>query len=106
MDGEHVSLDVQRRTLEVWGPEHFLLMTDRLPGQHLAGRALHKQSGSRLVYNDGGMVAGGSTNLRDQLYSLRDMEVPEPWVTQLAISTPSIVLEQLADRHSRIRDAK
>ncbi len=91
-DGEHVDLAISTRTVEVMGADKFLLMTDRIQSRRLGGHTLRKRNDSSLLYQEGGIVAGGSQTPVQQIQNLRLWGVPESDIRQVAFENAARLL--------------
>lgn len=91
-DGDHVDLEISKRTVELVGAENFLLMTDRIQGQVLGGQRLTKSNENSLLYQQEGIVAGGSQFVVQQLYNMRQVGIPEHAIQQIGLTNPARVL--------------
>jgi N-acetylglucosamine-6-phosphate deacetylase len=76
-DGEHVDLAISTRTVELLGAENFMMMTDRIQSRRLAGQVLSRRTDSSLLYQEKGIVAGGSQTPAQQVQNLRLWGMPE-----------------------------
>lgn len=101
-DGEHVDLAIVKKTVELLGAENMLMMTDSIESKRLAGRALHMQSDSTLLYQDQGIVAAGSQGVGKQIRNMVAMNLSEQEIDLITHGTPSNILEQ----HSRYIESK
>ncbi|NYV75607.1 N-acetylglucosamine-6-phosphate deacetylase [Streptomyces sp. UH6] len=72
-DGDHVDLEICRRTLDHLGPERLIGITDDIAVPFLAGEELHHREGSGLWYRSDGIVAAGSGELATQRRNLRSL---------------------------------
>lgn len=59
-DGDHVDLEICRRTLDELGPDRLIGITDDIERADLAGEALHHRPGNDLWYRSDGIVAAGT----------------------------------------------
>lgn len=74
-DGEHVDLQVLKRTFEIFGVENFLMMTDCIESKRLAGRELTMKPDSTLLYQSEGIVAAGSQGVIRQIRNLASISL-------------------------------
>jgi phosphoheptose isomerase/N-acetylglucosamine-6-phosphate deacetylase len=72
-DGEHVDLEVCRRTVEFLGCERLIAITDDTEAAEMAGESLTKRPGSTLLFRDDGRVAAGSSGVAAQERNLRSL---------------------------------
>jgi N-acetylglucosamine-6-phosphate deacetylase len=91
-DGEHVDPVYCRRTVELAGAEAIVAMTDRTDVDRLAGEPLHKLEASSLWYQQGDVVAAGSTTVARQAANMRALELDEDVIRQLTVTNPRRVL--------------
>ncbi len=93
-DGEHVDLAIVKKTVEMVGAENMLMMTDSVESGRLAGRSLHRQEDSTLLYQDEGIVAAGSQSVLRQIENLLLIGVTPKEVRQLVSIVPASILEK------------
>jgi len=91
-DGEHVDLAISKRTVELMGSDLFMLMTDRIQSKVLGGQLLHQRNDSTLLYQDRGIVAGGSQALAQQIHNMRMCGFAEADIRRIACEVPAGVL--------------
>lgn len=91
-DGEHVALEVCRRTVEYLGRGNLMAMTDSTEVSEMAGEKLHFRDGSRLLYRDDEVVAAGTSGLSRQLANMRSIGIDEGDIESLFVDTPLRVL--------------
>jgi N-acetylglucosamine-6-phosphate deacetylase len=91
-DGEHVDPVYCGRTVELAGSEAIVAMTDRTEVDRLAGEPLHRLEASNLWYQDGDVVAAGSTPVGRQAANMRALGLSEDVVRQLTVTNPRRVL--------------
>jgi N-acetylglucosamine-6-phosphate deacetylase len=91
-DGEHVDPVYCRRTVKLAGAEAIVAMTDRTDVDRLAGEPLHKLEASNLWYQDGDVVAAGSTPVARQAANMRALGLGEDVIRQLTVTNPRRVL--------------
>lgn len=72
-DGEHVDLEVCRRTVEFLGSERLIAITDDTESTEMAGESLSRRPGSSLLFRDDGRVAAGSSGTLVQDANLRSL---------------------------------
>lgn len=73
-DGEHVDLEICRRTVEFLGVERLIAITDDTESLEMAGESLYRRSGSTLLFRDDGRVAAGSGGVATQERNLRSID--------------------------------
>ncbi len=66
-DGEHVDLSICKKAVALLGSENLMLMTDRIQSEILGGQHLHSVDENSLLYQSGGIVAGGSQAVMRQI---------------------------------------
>ena len=97
-DGEHVDLAISKRIVELVGANKFLMMTDQIQSRRLAGFNLVKRHDSNLLYQQKGIVAGGSQSMEQQIQNMRIVGIPDADIRQIAQHNPAQLLGiQLAD---------
>lgn len=101
-DGEHVDLAVVKKAVELIGAENVLMMTDSIESKCLAGRSLHTQPDSTLLYQDDGIVAAGSQNINRQIENMICMGLSEKQINCISHLVP----QQLLTRHNSYRHAQ
>ncbi|MER5769754.1 amidohydrolase family protein [Streptomyces sp. NPDC001985] len=69
-DGDHVDLEICRRTLDFLGSEKIIGITDDTERPFLAGEELHQRSGNGLWYRSDGIVAAGTGSFSRQCENL------------------------------------
>ncbi|MBI1926072.1 hypothetical protein HYR99_17695 [Candidatus Poribacteria bacterium] len=92
-DGEHVDLEISKRTIEILGSEHLMIMTDRIPNGVSGGQQLHQPPGSTLLYQNQGIVAGGSQSLSQQIQNMRSIGIAEEDIRNIVCLVPAGVLK-------------
>lgn len=70
-DGEHVDLEICRRTVEFVGSERLIAITDDTESTEMAGESLSRRPGSTLLFRDDGKVAAGSSGVGVQAENMR-----------------------------------
>jgi N-acetylglucosamine-6-phosphate deacetylase len=93
-DGEHVDLAIVKKAVELIGAENMLMMTDSIESKRLAGRHLHMLKDSTLLYQDEGIVAAGSQNIRQQIDNMVKIGLNLNQIEQITHIVPSQVLKQ------------
>jgi len=76
-DGEHVDLEICRRTVEFLGPERIIAITDDTESAEMAGESLSKRPGSTLLFRDDGRVAAGSSGAVVQERNMRSIGIAD-----------------------------
>jgi phosphoheptose isomerase len=76
-DGEHVDLEICRRTVEFLGSERLIAITDDTERLDMAGESLSRRPGSSLLFRDDGRVAAGSSGAQAQERNMRAIEATE-----------------------------
>lgn len=94
-DGDHVDLEVCRRTLEHLGPERVIGITDDTGIPFLAGEELHHREGSGLWYRSDGIVAAGSRGLAAQRRNLAGLTTDDTAFDHLFRRNPRRALTPL-----------
>lgn len=102
-DGEHVDLYVISKAAPLIGTENMLMMTDSIESMTLGGRRLHTEAGSSLLYQDEGIVACGSKNVKDQICNMLDIGFSAQDIRLITQTTPNQLLryEQTTSRHNK-----
>jgi N-acetylglucosamine-6-phosphate deacetylase len=91
-DGEHVDLKIIKRAVELIGAENIVVMTDSIESKRLAGRTLHTQPDSTLLYQDNGIVAAGSQTMRKQIENMLFIGLSDEEIMSITNRVPSMVL--------------
>lgn len=92
-DGEHVDLAIIKKTVELVGSNNLLLMTDSIESKQLAGRQLHMEKCSTLLYQDDGIVAAGSQPLQQQKENMLKIGLSETDIMNILCHNPAQVLK-------------
>jgi N-acetylglucosamine-6-phosphate deacetylase len=93
-DGEHVDLAIVKKSVELIGAENMLMMTDSIESKRLAGRHLHMLRESTLLYQDEGIVAAGSQNIRQQISNMIRIGLSLEQIEQITHIVPSFVFKK------------
>lgn len=93
-DGEHVDLAVVKKAVELAGAENMLMMTDSIESKRLAGRQLHMQEGSTLLYQDEGIVAAGSQNVFQQIQNMFSIGLSLTEIELITHTVPTNIIKQ------------
>ena len=101
-DGEHVDLEVVKRTVELVGAENLLMMTDSIESKRLAGRQLYMKDDSSLLYQDEGIVAAGSQNVSKQIRNMLKIGLSKD---EISIITEQVPTELLKRRYDAVKNA-
>ena len=72
-DGDHVDLDICKKTVELIGSQNIMLMTDRIQSKVLGGQELGQNSDNSLLYQSRGIVAGGSQSVVNQIGNMMEI---------------------------------
>ncbi|AHH99112.1 hypothetical protein KALB_5751 [Kutzneria albida DSM 43870] len=70
-DGDHVDLEICRRTLDYLGPHRLIGITDDTERPFMAGEHLQLRAGNGLWYRSDGIVAAGTGYIAKQCENLR-----------------------------------
>lgn len=93
-DGEHVDLEIVKKTVELLGAENMLMMTDSIESHCLAGRKLQMHDGSSLLYQDEGIVAAGSQGIDRQIQNMISMGLSNHQIELITQTVASNLLVQ------------
>jgi N-acetylglucosamine-6-phosphate deacetylase len=91
-DGDHVDIEICKRTIEFVGADNIMLMTDRIQSEILAGQRLEKNDSNSLLYQRAGIVAGGTQSIMRQLGNLMTVGVPSSDILKLSHGTANLAL--------------
>lgn len=72
-DGEHVDLEIVKKTVALVGSKNLLMMTDSIESKILSGKKLIMNPNSTLLYQQDGIVAAGSQNVSKQIQNMADI---------------------------------
>lgn len=86
-DGDHVDLEVCRRTVEFVGADNLMLMTDRIQSEILAGQRLRRNNENTLLYQAKGIVAGGTLSVMRQIGNMLNVGLDPESVLSISHST-------------------
>ncbi|MGK4585455.1 hypothetical protein [Kitasatospora sp. HPMI-4] len=86
-DGEHVDLAIATRAVQLVGPEHAMMMTDRCDSARLGGQVLSQGEENGLWYQENGVVAAGSQPLAQQLRNALGQRIEGEQLWNLAAGT-------------------
>lgn len=93
-DGEHVDLDIVKKTIELVGADNMLMMTDSIESKRLAGRNLRVYEGSTLLYQNEDIVAAGSQNVDKQINNMCSMGLTTEEIFAIAVGNPNLLLSK------------
>lgn len=99
-DGDHVDIDVCRKSVGLIGADNVLLMTDRISGKRFGGRLLQSHADNSLLYQDQGIVAGGTQSVVSQLGNMMRAGMNSGDIHQIAYVNPHALLRELYGRRS------
>ena len=91
-DGEHVDLAISKRIVDLVGANYFLLMTDQIQSRVLAGRRLTEHADNTLLYQEKGIVAGGSQPVARQIANMRGAGFTKETIRKIAVWNPNMLL--------------
>lgn len=87
-DGEHVDLEVCKRTVELVGSRNIMMMTDRIQSRVLAGQTLSARADTGLLYQADGVVAGGTSAPWQQVENMRRIGLSNAQIVDICRRTP------------------
>ncbi len=93
-DGEHVDLLIVKKLVELIQAQNIILMTDSIESRFLAGRKLHQEEGSTLLYQDNGIVAVGSCQLNTQIENMFQVGLLSEQIKLITNIVPSELLNK------------
>jgi hypothetical protein len=94
-DGDHVDLEICKKTVEYLTPANLIGITDDTPVSVLAGEVLHQQGDHGLWYRSDGIVAAGSVPWREQLKNLARIGVDAEGQRMMFVDNPHLALRQI-----------
>jgi N-acetylglucosamine-6-phosphate deacetylase len=101
-DGEHVDIEICRRAVSFIGAHRLMLMTDRIQSGVLGGQALHRVPDNDLLYQSGGVVAGGTQSVIRQIGNMLSVGLTPQDILHIASATAQEALGPLvAQRAAR-----
>jgi len=100
-DGDHVDINVCRKFVDLISADNLLLMTDRIPGKRLGGRKLVSHADNTLLYQDQGIVAGGSQSVVAQLGNMMRSGMASNNIYKIAFANPYDLLRTLSTSRSK-----
>ena len=92
-DGEHVDLAICKKTVEIVGADNIMMMTDRFPQEIAGGQALMRKDGSTLLYQEQGVVAGGTQGVLQQIDNMRSIGLSDNDIEKMVSIVPSQFLK-------------
>lgn len=87
-DGEHVDLAIVQKTVELVGSDNLLMMTDSIESKLLAGRDLHHENESTLLYQQDGIVAAGSQSVEQLIRNMQRIDLSNIDVLKITSENP------------------
>lgn len=96
-DGEHVDLDILKKTIELVGAENIMLMTDSIESKSLGGSKLFAKENSSLLYQKEGVVAVGTQGVEKQINNMLSIGLSNEQVKLITNVNPRAVLKNQAD---------
>lgn len=93
-DGEHVALEILKKTIELVGAENILLMTDSTESKCLGGTKLSSRDDSGLLYQEEGIVAVGTQGIEKQIDNLLTLDLSLEQITAITCTNPRKLFEQ------------
>lgn len=96
-DGEHVDLEVLKKTVELVGAENILLMTDSIESKSLGGNKLFAKEDSSLLYQEEGIVAVGTQGLERQISNMLSMGLNMEQINLITNINPRLILKNQRD---------
>ncbi|GIG20607.1 hypothetical protein Cch01nite_13310 [Cellulomonas chitinilytica] len=94
-DGDHVDLEICRRTVEYVGADRLIAITDHIEVFEMAGEHLVAAETSSLRLRSDGRVAAGSTNIDGQARNMRSLGLREGQIDHLLRWSPRAALVPL-----------
>jgi len=92
-DGDHVDIEICKKAINLIGAENILLMTDRIAGKNFGGRKLIQHPDNSLLYQDKGIVAGGTQSLISQLGKMIRSQISSKDIYQITYANPNNLIE-------------
>ena len=96
-DGEHVDLDILKKTVELVGAENIILMTDSIESRSLGGSKLFTKEDSSLLYQKEGIVAVGTQSIEKQINNMLSIGLNNKQVDLITNINPREVLQNQVD---------
>ncbi len=87
-DGDHVDLEICRRTVEYVGADRLIAITDHIEVDAMAGEDLALAASSSLMLRSDGRVAAGTTDLTKQAEHMRGIGLDEAQINELVSQVP------------------
>jgi phosphoheptose isomerase/N-acetylglucosamine-6-phosphate deacetylase len=103
-DGEHVDLEICRRTVEFLGCDRLIAITDDTESAEMAGESLSRHQGSTLLFRDDGKVAAGSSGIVVQAENMRSIGIADADLANLLGKVARSVLDARARMPRAISD--
>lgn len=91
-DGDHVDLAICKKTIDIVGADNIMIMTDRFPQEISGGQLLMRKDGSTLLYQEQGIVAGGTQGLWQQINNMRSIEISTSDIEKITSLVPAKLL--------------
>ncbi len=91
-DGDHVDLAICKKTIDIVGADNNMIMTDRFPQEISGGQLLTRKDGSTLLYQEQGIVAGGTQGVWQQINNLRSIGIPDGDIEKMVSIVPARLL--------------
>lgn len=95
-DGDHVDLEICKKTVEFLGPGNVIGITDDTEISELAGEGLHQLQGSKLWFRGDGIVAAGTGFLPRQIRNLRSIGCDDESIGLIFRRNPDRALTELS----------
>lgn len=87
-DGDHVDLEICKRTLEYVGAKNIIGITDDISVPTLAGEPLHHKPGNSLWYREDNIVAAGSGTISTQISNMKSIGMSDWEIYQVFSINP------------------
>ncbi|WP_322864823.1 hypothetical protein U5922_000705 (plasmid) [Aquicoccus sp. G2-2] len=87
-DGDHVDIEVCKNTVKLVGAENVLLMTDRISSKIFGGHRVSQNAENSLLYQEDGIVAGGSQSVINQLGNMLKVGISGDEVYRITFQNP------------------
>lgn len=91
-DGEHVDIEICRRTVDFLGADRVIAMTDDTESSIMAGESLHQVQHSGLWHRADGAISAGSCGYRGQVENMTRAGFSSPEIDTLFLDTPGRAL--------------
>lgn len=96
-DGDHVDIRLCKKTVEYVGSENLMIMTDRIQSKILGGQYLTERLENTLLYQEAGIVAGGTQSLMRQIMNMLQVNLNSKDIYNLIYQTAHNLLQIQAD---------